>query len=53
MDNAPSGICFWINLLLSPPQRWFDFWTGWIFDLIGIDGPDFLGFVGGIFGCTF
>ncbi|MBX3395409.1 MAG: hypothetical protein KF841_08570 [Phycisphaerae bacterium] len=53
MNNAEGGICFLLNLFLSTPQRVFDFFTGWIFDLFNIASPNFLRLIGDIFTCGF
>ncbi|MBK8268374.1 MAG: hypothetical protein IPK83_08755 [Planctomycetes bacterium] len=41
MSNAEGGICFVLNLFLATPQRVFDFFTGWLFDLIHRASPNF------------
>lgn len=53
MTDQGVGICFFINLALATPQRVFDFFGGWIFDLLNIARPNFLSLVGNIFGCGF
>lgn len=53
MSNAEGGICFVLNLFLATPQRVFDFFTGWLFDLINIDSPNFFRAIGDVFACGF
>lgn len=53
MDSQGTGFCFFLNLALSTPQRVFDFFAGWIFDLFNISKPNFLSIVGDVFGCGF
>lgn len=53
MSNAEGGICFVLNLFLSTPQRVFEFFAGWIFNLFGQPAPNFFRAVGDIFNCGF
>lgn len=53
MNDSGSGICFFLNLFLSTPQRVFDFFVGWIFDLFNIGSPNIFRAIGDIFACGF